>query len=120
MDPEMSAVKQTDPPGPVHAAAPSANRWTIDTDTVGGYDLPAGASVSRCPYVTHRLPEFWEWPDEFRPERFAAGARARPLPPSSPRPYHPSHKPRGIKLTRPPRLPASSPRQTLKKLNLTK
>ena len=24
MDPEMSAVKQTDPPGPVYAAAPSA------------------------------------------------------------------------------------------------
>jgi len=96
MDPEMSAVKQTDPPGPVHAAAPSANRWTIDTDTVGGYDLPAGASVSLCPYVTHRLPEFWEWPDEFRPERFAAGARAGRLRSSGLRSNHLSYRPGGI------------------------
>jgi cytochrome P450 len=48
------------------------DRRAIGPDTVGGYDLPAGASVSLCPYVTHRLPEFWERPDEFRPERFAA------------------------------------------------
>ena len=49
------------------------DRQAVAADTVGGYDLPAGASVSLCPYVTHRLPEFWERPDEFRPERFLAG-----------------------------------------------
>ena len=69
------------------AAAQEAMRlyppvWAFDRratgpDTVGGYDLPAGASISLCPYVTHRLPEFWERPDEFQPERFAAGATNR-------------------------------------------
>ncbi|HEV8304199.1 MAG TPA: cytochrome P450 [Gemmatimonadales bacterium] len=49
------------------------DRRAVGPDTVGGYDLPAGASVSLCPYVTHRLPEFWERPDEFRPERFVEG-----------------------------------------------
>lgn len=49
------------------------DRRSLGPDTVGGYDLPAGATVTLCPYVTHRLPEFWERPDEFRPERFAAG-----------------------------------------------
>jgi cytochrome P450 len=53
------------------------DRRAIAPDTVGGYDLPAGASVSLCPYVTHRLPEFWERPDEFRPERFTAGGPDR-------------------------------------------
>ena len=116
MDPEMSAVKQTDPPGPVHAAAPSANRWTIDTDTVGGYDLPAGASVSLCPYVTHRLPEFWEWPDEFRPERFAAGARAGRLRSSGLRSNHLSYRPGGIIVPGPAVVRSSSLGKPLKSL----
>jgi cytochrome P450 len=35
-----------------------------------GYRVPAGALVVTSPYVTHRLPEFWEEPDLFQPERF--------------------------------------------------
>ncbi|MGH7530418.1 MAG: cytochrome P450 [Gemmatimonadales bacterium] len=53
------------------------DRRAVGPATVGGYDLPAGATVTLCPYVTHRLPEFWERPDEFRPARFAAGGPNR-------------------------------------------
>ena len=47
-------------------------------DEVGGYRIPAGANIVLCPYVTHRHPGFWDNPEGFEPERFAAeAARAR-------------------------------------------
>ncbi|HXH31158.1 MAG TPA: cytochrome P450 [Bacteriovoracaceae bacterium] len=39
-------------------------------DTVGGHKIPVGANVVIAPCLTHRAPELWENPDEFRPERF--------------------------------------------------
>lgn len=39
-------------------------------DEVGGYHIPAQASMMISPYVTHRLPEYWPQPDRFDPERF--------------------------------------------------
>jgi cytochrome P450 len=47
-------------------------RATAD-DVVGGYHVPAGASITLCPYITHRSPEFWEAPERFLPERFSEG-----------------------------------------------
>lgn len=35
-----------------------------------GYQLPAGALVLACPYLTQRLPEVYFAPDRFRPERW--------------------------------------------------
>jgi cytochrome P450 len=57
----------------------------------GGYTVPGGASVLLVPGLTHRLPEFWDDPLGFRPDRwtdwqpahrhayfpFAAGQRLR-------------------------------------------
>jgi cytochrome P450 len=46
------------------------NRLAVDEDEICGYRIPKGATVSISPYVTHRLPEFWENPEGFDPLRF--------------------------------------------------
>ncbi|MCS6909070.1 MAG: cytochrome P450 [Anaerolineales bacterium] len=45
-------------------------RTAVADDELGGYHVPAGASIFLSPYVTHRLPEFWPEPETFDPERF--------------------------------------------------
>jgi cytochrome P450 len=40
-------------------------------DEIGGYAIPGGTRVVMCSYATHRHPEFWDSPDEFRPDRFS-------------------------------------------------
>jgi cytochrome P450 len=37
---------------------------------IGGYELPAGVSVTPSVYLLHRNPEIYPEPDSFRPERF--------------------------------------------------
>ncbi|MGA8745329.1 MAG: cytochrome P450, partial [Solirubrobacterales bacterium] len=37
---------------------------------IGGYELPAGASVTPCIHLVHRNPEIYPEPDRFLPERF--------------------------------------------------
>lgn len=51
-------------------------RMAVHEDVVGGYRVPAGADVLISPYVLHRDPRFWDRPDRFDPDRFAAGADA--------------------------------------------
>lgn len=46
-------------------------REAIAEDTIGGYPIPAGATVAVSPYVLHRHPDFWDDPERFVPERFA-------------------------------------------------
>ena len=36
----------------------------------GGYQVPRGQDIIVSVYNIHRNPEVWEFPDEFRPERF--------------------------------------------------
>ena len=36
-----------------------------------GYDIPKGSLIFISPWVTHRLPEFWDDPEGFDPDRFA-------------------------------------------------
>jgi cytochrome P450 len=43
-----------------------------------GVQIPAGARVLYSIYLTHRHPQYWEAPDEFKPERFAVGAKREP------------------------------------------
>lgn len=45
-------------------------RTATQPDTLGEYHVPARQRVYLSPLVTHRLPELWDEPDEFRPERF--------------------------------------------------
>ncbi|NJC11460.1 cytochrome P450 [Micromonospora profundi] len=49
-------------------------RRAVAADEIGGYPIPAGADVMISPYTLHRHPGFWDAPDQFRPERFAADA----------------------------------------------
>jgi len=37
---------------------------------IGGYEIPAGASLTPCIHLVHRNPEVYPEPDRFRPERF--------------------------------------------------
>lgn len=48
-------------------------RATTD-DEIAGYRVAAGTHVFISPYLIHRHPRFWDAPDDFRPDRFAAGA----------------------------------------------
>ncbi|HVG60971.1 MAG TPA: cytochrome P450 [Hyalangium sp.] len=46
------------------------SRKVLKDDELCGFRIRGGASVDISPYATHRLPEFWEEPEQFRPERF--------------------------------------------------
>lgn len=58
--------------------------WGIAREAVracelGGYRLPAGATVAISPWLLHRDPRYFEQPDAFRPERWGP-EQSRPLP----------------------------------------
>ncbi len=55
-------------------------RRALGEDEIRGYAVPQVAYVLLFPYVTHRHPAFWEWPDTFEPERFST-ERAAERPP---------------------------------------
>lgn len=45
-------------------------RLAVGPFSFGGYDFDAGTFVGLPRYLTHRMPEFFADPEEFRPERF--------------------------------------------------
>jgi cytochrome P450 len=45
-------------------------RSVVETDEIGGYQIPAGSIVFVSPYVVHRHPKFWQDPEGFDPRRF--------------------------------------------------
>ncbi len=51
---------------PIH----SLSRVALEDDLLGGYHIPAGATIYVSLYATHRLPSLWPDPDRFDPERF--------------------------------------------------
>ncbi len=48
----------------------AVGRTALVDDEIGGYRIPAGKTVVLSPYVTQRLPQFWDDPERFAPERF--------------------------------------------------
>jgi cytochrome P450 len=51
-------------------------RTAIGPDEIGGYTIPAGATIIFSQYLMHRNPAYWPNPDCFDPERFAPGHEA--------------------------------------------
>jgi cytochrome P450 len=51
-------------------------RRAVRTFEFDGVTVPEGAPVNYSSYASHRLPDVWEDPNEFRPERFAPDRRA--------------------------------------------
>lgn len=45
-------------------------REAIDSFSIDGFEIPAGASVSVFPIFTQRDPQWWDAPESFDPERF--------------------------------------------------
>jgi cytochrome P450 len=58
----------------IYPPVPVFVREARETDTIDGYEIPAGSEVLLSQYVVHRDPDLWDEPSRFRPERFAAGA----------------------------------------------
>ncbi|MEA2312155.1 MAG: hypothetical protein QOE28_2123 [Solirubrobacteraceae bacterium] len=52
-------------------------RRSVSEFTLHGHTVAAGVPVNYCSWASHRLPDVWEEPDAFRPERFTAERRAR-------------------------------------------
>lgn len=46
------------------------DRIAIDDDTLGGIDIPKNTMILLSIYELHRYADFWESPDDFKPERF--------------------------------------------------
>jgi cytochrome P450 len=52
-------------------------RRSVEPFELHGHAIAAGVPVNYCSWASHRLPDVWEEPDAFRPERFAPERRAR-------------------------------------------
>lgn len=54
----------------LYPPAPGIIRVTPDDDTLAGYSVPRGTTISASPFVMGRHPRYWENPTEFHPERW--------------------------------------------------
>src|SRR3954470_13445134 len=52
-------------------------RRSTRTFEFAGATVPAGVTVNYSSWASHRLPDVWDEPDAFRPERFAPEAKAQ-------------------------------------------
>jgi cytochrome P450 len=48
-------------------------RQAVNDCEIGGYTIPAGATVAMFPWSVHRDPRYFDRPEEFLPERWAGG-----------------------------------------------
>lgn len=54
----------------IYPPAWTISRAAIEDDVVGGYKIPAGATVMLSPFLVHRNPKYWPNPEGFDPDRF--------------------------------------------------
>jgi cytochrome P450 len=53
------------------------SRRAAGDDRLGEFHMPAGAHIVISPYALHRRADYWEAPEAFIPERFAAGSSGK-------------------------------------------
>jgi len=63
----------------IYPPAYAIGRQAIRPCTIGGYPIPAGATILMCQWAVHRDPRYFDDPERFYPERWADGL-ARRLP----------------------------------------
>jgi len=56
----------------LHPPAPGGFRGVVEEFEYGGYRIPAGWTVMYSSVFTHHMPELWDAPERFDPDRFAA------------------------------------------------
>lgn len=56
---------------------PTMRRRTLQTCEFEGYTLPAGTAVNVFNHFTHHMPEYWDEPARFDPDRFARNEHRR-------------------------------------------
>jgi cytochrome P450 len=61
----------------LYPPAYAIGREAVKACEIGGYRIPARATVFVCPWVQHRDARYFERPLEFIPERWADGAAQR-------------------------------------------
>jgi cytochrome P450 len=54
----------------LRAPIPIVARHAVEPFDVAGYEIPPGTFIAPCVYLTHRRPDLYPQPEEFRPERF--------------------------------------------------
>lgn len=64
------ALKESERMRPVFSHYARANTVSYE---IGGYHIPKGWWTTLCPAVSHRLPEIFENPDVYDPDRFGPG-----------------------------------------------
>lgn len=52
-------------------------RMAAESDVIDGVRIDRGATVLISPYLTHRMPRYWDDPETFEPRRFAPQAAGR-------------------------------------------
>lgn len=53
----------------------ATGRQALNDDRIAGYLIPGGSRMILSQYLTHRNPQVWLAPHEFRPARFRSGVR---------------------------------------------
>lgn len=61
----------------LYPTTPAVRRKAATPTTVSGISLPQGALVLISIYNLHRHPDFWAYPEQFRPEWWLGGERLR-------------------------------------------